>query len=177
MSRKRVQVPGICRRCPRSTVGGKKHCEVCLAKIRTSQRARYAADPALYLARNRANDRARNLREPGRSAANYRKKYRYNLFLRAKMRARQFGLPFTITEQHIVIPDVCPILGIPLRIGDGRTHAGSPSVDRIIPALGYTPGNTWVISHRANQLKNDGTAEEHEKIAAAIRERTRLRVA
>jgi hypothetical protein len=30
--------------------------------------------------------------------------------------------------------------------------------------MGYTPDNIWVISHRANQIKNDATLEELEKI-------------
>lgn len=44
-----------------------------------------------------------------------------------------------------------------------------PTIDRIIPALGYVPGNIVVISHRANRMKSDGTAEEHERIAAWLR--------
>lgn len=34
---------------------------------------------------------------------------------------------------------------------------------------GYVPGNVVVMSYRANRLKNDGTAEEHEIIAAWMR--------
>jgi predicted RND superfamily exporter protein len=36
----------------------------------------------------------------------------------------------------------------------------TPSLDRIDSKKGYTPDNVWVISHRANQIKNDATIEE-----------------
>jgi hypothetical protein len=38
-------------------------------------------------------------------------------------------------------------------------------LDRIIPEEGYVAGNVNVVSYRANRIKNDGTAEEHLKIA------------
>lgn len=44
------------------------------------------------------------------------------------------------------------------------------SLDRIDPRKGYVKGNVWIISYRANLIKNDGTAEEHEMIAKAMRE-------
>ena len=83
----------------------------------------------------------------------------------ATKRAKQKGLPCDIRPENIMIPDVCPILGIPLYPGKGKPHDGSPSLDRVIQELGYTLENTRVISLRANLLKRDGTAEEHLKIA------------
>jgi hypothetical protein len=67
-----------------------------------------------------------------------------------------------------VVPDKCPILGIELFIsekGVGRTD-NSPSLDRIIPSLGYVKGNIAVISQRANRIKNDATLEEITKLKA-----------
>jgi hypothetical protein len=77
----------------------------------------------------------------------------------AKHRAKQEGVPFSITESDIVIPDKCPALGIPLYRGKGSGGHGfnSPSLDKIIPELGYVQGNIAVISHRANALKSDET--------------------
>jgi hypothetical protein len=38
----------------------------------------------------------------------------YRLFHHARERALAKGLPFAITLDDVVIPDVCPVLGIPL---------------------------------------------------------------
>lgn len=87
----------------------------------------------------------------------------------AKWRAGRSGLPFNITEHDVPMPTCCPVLGIPLDFGQGRIRDHSPSLDRIVPSLGYVRGNVMVVSDRANRIKNDGTAEEHEAIAAYIR--------
>lgn len=88
------------------------------------------------------------------------------LWYKAKERARALKLPFTLTVDDLVIPEFCPVLGIPLIHGKGKWHANSPTVDRRIPELGYTKGNARVISWRANDLKKDGTLEEFQKIVA-----------
>lgn len=93
----------------------------------------------------------------------------------AKNRARQAGIPFRIEEKDIVIPEVCPILGIPIVRKGKEKSDNSPSLDRIIPELGYVEGNIAVISDRANTIKNNGTWEEHERVADWIdRERFSL---
>jgi hypothetical protein len=97
-----------------------------------------------------------------------------HLLRKAKERSKDLGLPFVIVESDIVIPEFCPILGIPLKIGERKRHDGSPTLDRIIPELGYVPGNIAVISWKANMIKSVGTADEHEKIAAWIRVQTRV---
>jgi hypothetical protein len=79
--------------------------------------------------------------------------------------AKKNSLPCVVRPEDILVPTMCPVLGIPLRPGIGKPHAGSPSLDRVKPILGYTLENTRVISLRANLLKRDGTAEEHLKIA------------
>jgi hypothetical protein len=75
----------------------------------------------------------------------------------AKARAKHFVLPFSITREDIIVPEFCPILGHKLQVRGGRT---APSLDRIVPALGYVPGNIQVISHMANTMKSDATLEE-----------------
>jgi hypothetical protein len=89
------------------------------------------------------------------------------MFNASRQRARRLGLNFGIQIGDIKIPRVCPILGIPLEPGKGRgsRHEGSPTLDRTDPTKGYIQGNISVISYRANRIKNDGTAEEHLKIA------------
>lgn len=88
---------------------------------------------------------------------------------RARLRARDRDLPFNITAEDIKIPAVCPVLGIPMFFGEGRSTDNSPTLDRIVPALGYTKGNVAVISFRANQIKSNGDADEHIKIALWIK--------
>ena len=84
------------------------------------------------------------------------------MWSRAKYRARQKGLDFTIDKEDVVIPDKCPLLGIELvcHRGKGSQQGNSPSLDRIDSSKGYIKGNVWVISNRANTLKNDATIQE-----------------
>jgi len=89
------------------------------------------------------------------------------IYNRAIYRARKKGLPFNITWEDIIIPSCCPILGIPLKVNKGGRSGmfpDSPSLDRIVPELGYVKGNIRVISNRANHLKSDATLEEHRAI-------------
>ena len=71
--------------------------------------------------------------------------------------------------KELGIPDVCPVLGIPIvkSPGDstGERNDNSPSLDKFIPSLGYVKGNVQFISDRANRIKNDGSPEEWLKIA------------
>ena len=71
----------------------------------------------------------------------------------------------------MIVPQKCPVFGIPL-VSTGVRGSGprfnSPTLDRIDSAKGYTPGNVWVISHRANSLKSNASLEELRKLVAAI---------
>lgn len=78
----------------------------------------------------------------------------------AKQRAKKKELPFNITWEDIFIPEICPILLIPLASSSGTHSHNSPTIDRVIPEFGYIKGNVQVISHRANTMKNDATPEE-----------------
>mgnify|MGYP003451827630 CR=1 FL=1 len=90
----------------------------------------------------------------------------------AKDRARRDGYPCTIAECDISIPEFCPLLDIKLErgAGVGGVRPSSPTLDKIKPELGYVPGNVWVISARANTLKNDATLEELEMLVARLRD-------
>ena len=74
----------------------------------------------------------------------------------------------------VVIPDVCPCLGTPIVPGEEGGIENSPSVDRIDPSKGYVKDNVWVISYRANRIKNDSTFEELEKVFNAVKARHNL---
>lgn len=82
--------------------------------------------------------------------------------MRARHRAKEKNLPFNISEEDINIPDICPVLGIPMQtaFGKGKARANSPSLDRIIPEKGYVKGNVITVSNRANTIKNNATPEE-----------------
>ena len=80
----------------------------------------------------------------------------------AKSRAKKRGLAFDLTREDIIIPAVCPVLGIAIT-GADVDHV--PSIDRIDNAKGYVRGNIVVVSYRANRLKNDATPEELRLIA------------
>lgn len=85
----------------------------------------------------------------------------WQLFKAAKIRAAKAELPFDIEPTDIIIPDVCPILGIPIiRDARGKAVKGSPSLDKVNPELGYVKGNVWVVSWLANQMKAHATKEE-----------------
>ena len=83
------------------------------------------------------------------------------IWQRAHKRATTRSLTFAISVQSITIPDTCPALGIPIIVG-GKRSSNSPSLDRIIPAAGYVPGNIRVISDKANRLKGDQTLAQLE---------------
>ena len=81
---------------------------------------------------------------------------------RARNRARERGLEFSLELSDIKIPDICPILGIPLRVHSGTSGGKpfSPALDRIDNSKGYIPGNVMVISHLANCMKSSATNEQ-----------------
>ncbi|MND45308.1 hypothetical protein D3C80_361630 [compost metagenome] len=85
---------------------------------------------------------------------------------RAKQRARRQGIPYSLRRQDIVLPTRCPVLGLPLIVGEARSDA-SPSLDRIDPAKGYQPGNVRVISDQANRLKGNRSLGEILRLSQA----------
>lgn len=90
------------------------------------------------------------------------------LFFSARRRAKIINVPFSIEPKDIIVPDKCPILDIPLFVGNGKQGANSPSVDRIDSKKGYEKGNIQVISYKANAMKQNATKEELVKFAEWI---------
>ena len=88
----------------------------------------------------------------------------YTMFYDARKRAAALDLPFLIEPEHIVIPERCPVLGFLLTTKGQRDTR--PSLDRIIPSLGYVPSNVRVISFRANRIKSDATPDELRAVLA-----------
>lgn len=96
------------------------------------------------------------------------------MLISTQARSRRFNIPCTITLKDIVIPERCPVFGFPLVSRDMvsiKRKSGapnSPSIDRIIPALGYIPGNVQVISLKANMMKSSRSPKEWEQFARWI---------
>lgn len=98
--------------------------------------------------------------------ADYRKRNMSKiLWIGARKRAANLNLDFDLTQEDVVVPEKCPLLGTPLIFNTGfKTRDPSPSLDRIDPNKGYVKNNVWVISYRANRIKNDASFEELERI-------------
>jgi hypothetical protein len=137
-------------------------------RYETYGRDYYQRNKEKILARGRKNYTANGekYRKSGRDRYNSLTFYPQVIIERCKLRARKQGRPFNITRDDIVIPDVCPVLKIPLqRSYEGKAKANSPSVDCIIPELGYVRNNIQVISYKANVMKNNASEDELIKFA------------
>lgn len=82
----------------------------------------------------------------------------YRLWRGSRDGATKRNLEYTLSVEDIVIPSVCPVLGIPL-LRSGRSQ-NSVSIDRINNSKGYTKNNIRLISRRANRLKADASIDE-----------------
>lgn len=95
----------------------------------------------------------------------------YYMFKAAKQRAKKHNLPFDISLEDIVIPKVCPLLGIPLYHNEKGFSYNSPSLDKLVPEKGYTRDNTWVVSMKANALKSNASLEELKLLVKNLEEK------
>lgn len=85
----------------------------------------------------------------------------------AAERAKQKNLNFNITTAYMldIYPknEICPVFGTKMEwLGHSET---SPSIDRIVPQLGYVVGNVAWISKKANTIKLDRSPQVLRKIA------------
>ena len=117
-------------------------------------------DPAYVAYRNRKDKIRRVSNEVSL------KKY---LLRSAKQRAAKKGLAFDITIEDIELPKTCPLLNIPLQTSLNSRTDNSYSLDRLDSSKGYIKGNVWVISSRANTIKNNATLEELQVLTANLK--------
>jgi len=126
----------------------------------------------------RQNRWRRNNRERAREISNnaLKKTRRGNpvkaMLAGLRWRARQLGLEFNLSPSDIVIPEKCPVLGIPLKSAYGQSSRRigydrdcAPSVDRIDNSRGYTRDNIIVVSFKANRIKSNASVDELEAVA------------
>lgn len=101
----------------------------------------------------------------------------------ARARAKENNLPFDIDLDYVRAmvgenaqdASHCPVFKCPLdwscyRGNESKPLPNSPSLDRIDPERGYVKGNVWIISYRANVIKNDATHEELKLVTKAVGE-------
>lgn len=97
------------------------------------------------------------------------------MFGNARKRAKVKDLPFDLDLDFVrsLVVSHCPIFGCPLEWSMRRGQKkgalpNSPSLDRIDPSKGYVKGNVWIISYRANTIKNDASHEELKLVTEAV---------
>ena len=78
----------------------------------------------------------------------------------ARKRSVRFNVPFDMCRDDFEIPSTCPALGILMPNNNKIIQYNSPTIDRIIPELGYIKGNIVVISMKANLIKTNATYKE-----------------
>jgi hypothetical protein len=85
-------------------------------------------------------------------------------------RAAMEGLPCDITWKDIPVPAVCEVFHYILdwSVGNGAAKYNTPSVDKLIPKLGYVKKNIRTISCEANNMKLSGNSAKHTALAEYI---------
>lgn len=82
----------------------------------------------------------------------------------AQQRAKKANLPFDLTLEYLesIAGDACPVFKKEFRWGrhKGKADDFTPSLDRVIPELGYVQGNVVFISNLANRIKSNATEKE-----------------
>lgn len=92
----------------------------------------------------------------------------YRLWIGAKSRATKGKYTFSIEQEDVkelvINLEYCPALGIKLNWEADKLEDNSPTLDKIVPELGYVKGNIAVISNRANRIKTNATADDIGKV-------------
>ena len=119
-------------------------------------------------------------RDPERSRSAWR---RYSMSERgtvtvllnyARDRAKRTGVAFDIDADWLagkLAGGVCELTGLKIeRVAPGnyRTHPFAPSLDRIVPALGYTKDNVRLVCFAVNRARSDWGDEVLMTIARAL---------
>lgn len=156
-------------------------------QIRKKRRAYYEANKKQILAKQREKKRAmpreRLLAQRAKDYEKHkaREKIRYhatrtflpwlNAFRGSKQRAKNRNTPFTLTKDWCETrwTGRCEVTNIEFVLSTKRSpYLFSPSLDQIIPGLGYTPENSRFVLHAVNALKGEGTDLDMLLIAQAI---------
>ena len=149
-----------------------KQCNTCGVKKPLSDFYKRTEDGRKYMALCKpcANARTRkNYRETKLSKEGHARQ----IFQKRKRQAKKYGIPFSIDFKYVfsLQNDVCNVFHTPLNWCEMTRHpkTDTPSLDKIVPELGYVEGNVAWVSYRANTIKNNGTLEEHIAITKYIK--------
>lgn len=148
----------ICKHCDSDFIpanAGQKYCSV------------LCADRAAVLVKKAYRmQKATRLKNALKAATWKKNNYLKTRLEAVKHRAIKQGLIFSLTENDFTVPEVCPVLGIPM---DGRDKNHQWSFDRLVPEKGYVQGNVRIISMKANRIKNNATLEDLEKLVEYLK--------
>ena len=92
----------------------------------------------------------------------------------AKDRAKKQNLPFDLDLDFLIsiALDECPVFKTPFIWGQSKgKHPYRPSLDRVIPELGYVKQNVVFISLKANVIKQDVAEKELYAVADWLHEK------
>lgn len=139
-----------CAVCGTDITSRRLNSKICASK--SCRYKRYAAKVKSWLLAHDTPERKKKIAQ---------KQYEYDsgnlalyLWRSCKYHSKRKGLEFSIEQSDIVVPDVCPVLGIPIfkvfepSKNGAHSRPNSPSVDRVDSLLGYVKGNVVVISMR-----------------------------
>lgn len=93
------------------------------------------------------------------------------LWTAAKCRAQRLGVPFAITRadvEGLLQSRVCAATGLPFQFDAVGRCPYSPSLDRIVPELGYVLGNVQVTTLQFNVAKMEFGFHDLLRLASAI---------
>ena len=150
--------------------GYSSHCKAC-------KKQRYGGQFQSYYAENksRLNANTKAWREKKR-AENPIDFWVHNNLVAVKGRAKRNGLDFDLDVDFLrsIVTTHCPIFGVELIYGlkkdvDFTDRGKGASLDRKDSARGYTKDNVWIISYRANSIKQDATIAELEQVVEGLR--------
>lgn len=141
------------------------------AKYRETHKEQIKEYSTLYNARPEVIERKASWYQE--KMTNMSKEERLKLMVkRAQDRARLKNVKFDISWEDVKHVTVCPILEIPLNWGETTNEGGrnidTPSLDRIVPELGYIKGNVRIISNLANMMKNSANRKQLETFTKNI---------
>ena len=177
-----VMITKLCTKCNRelplelfnkgnSRFGRRSYCRECEHQIQNSPERRARRNELRRLRRSNPEiaekERQRNLL----TVHSNKKSLLLALLRAAKQRAKIKGLEFSITSDDLELPEICPLLSIPLKPSWGKADDCSYSIDRLDSTKGYIPGNVWIISRRANVIKNNATLEELDLLVTNLKEK------